>query len=218
MYYSQYNQDKILNEMFFKNAKNGVFIDIGAHDGECFSNSLFFEKELNWTGLCIEPNPKVFEELKNKRKSICINKAIYNKKGKIPFSKNSGRTELLSGIVETYDEQHKERITQENNIYGGETEIIEVECDLLENILEEYNINIIDYFSIDTEGSEWNIISTINFDKVKINILDVEINYPDSVESKNIIEKLLANNFKLLGQLGPCDLIFENNDLKFSYA
>lgn len=41
-YYSQYNQDKFLNEVVFNNKKKGFFIDIGAHDGVSYSNSLFF--------------------------------------------------------------------------------------------------------------------------------------------------------------------------------
>ena len=32
-YYGQYEQDRFLYETFFKNKKNGVFVDIGAHDG-----------------------------------------------------------------------------------------------------------------------------------------------------------------------------------------
>lgn len=53
-YKSQYSQDKFLNENFFKNKKNGVFIDIGAHDGITMSNSFFYEKQLGWDGLCVE--------------------------------------------------------------------------------------------------------------------------------------------------------------------
>lgn len=50
-YFSQFEQDKFLNEKFFKNKKNGVFIDIGAHNGINLSNTYFFEKKLNWRGI-----------------------------------------------------------------------------------------------------------------------------------------------------------------------
>ena len=43
----QFDQDKILNEGLFRNKKNGVFVDIGAYDGICGSNTYFFEKHLN---------------------------------------------------------------------------------------------------------------------------------------------------------------------------
>ena len=56
-YYSQFKQDQFLNEVLFNNKKNGFFIDIGAHDGVTISNTLFFEKQNDWKGICIEPNP-----------------------------------------------------------------------------------------------------------------------------------------------------------------
>jgi len=124
-YYSQYRQDEFLNEYYFKGVKGGVFLDIGAHDGESLSNSKFFEEELGWSGICIEPNPDVFKLLKENRNCICINKAIYSKKGTVLFSKNSGRTEMLSGIVDSYDEEHLVRIIEENKVYGGSVSPIE---------------------------------------------------------------------------------------------
>ena len=53
--YSQYGQDIILNDRIFKNKKNGYFIDIGAYDGVCFSNTLLYEEKFDWNGICIEP-------------------------------------------------------------------------------------------------------------------------------------------------------------------
>lgn len=216
MFHSQYNQDEVLNDHYFKNSRNGIFLDIGAHDGVCFSNSNFFEKQLGWSGICVEPNPDVYKLLKENRNCICINAAVYNKSGTIKFQKNSGRTELLSGILEEYEPDHIVRIDQENIEYGGGSEVIEVFCDTLENILTENNITIVDYFTIDTEGSELQILETIDFNKIKINIIDVEINYIQSEESKKIFELLTKNNFKFVGQLG-CDCIFENNKIQFSY-
>ena len=64
----------------FKNKKNGFFIEAGAYDGEVYSNTLKFEMELNWTGLLVEPNPDVFEELLTKnRKSYAIKTCLSTK-------------------------------------------------------------------------------------------------------------------------------------------
>ena len=53
--------------------------------------------------------------------------------------------------------------------------------------MEENNINNIDYLSIDTEGSELNVLKGIDFDKFNINIISVENNgYNDNV--KNYLE------------------------------
>jgi hypothetical protein len=47
-YYSQVGQDRFIHENYFKELKGGVFVDIGAHNGISYSNTYFFEKELNW--------------------------------------------------------------------------------------------------------------------------------------------------------------------------
>ena len=56
-YFSQAGQDKIIREFFFKNKKNGFFVEIGAFDGIQGSNCYHFEKFLNWDGIaaiCIQ--------------------------------------------------------------------------------------------------------------------------------------------------------------------
>lgn len=56
----------------------GFFVECGAADGEAFSNTLFLEGHLNWTGLLIEPDPESFNTLTNKvnRKSWKINACL----------------------------------------------------------------------------------------------------------------------------------------------
>ena len=73
-YSSQFKQDKFINEVVFYNKLHGFFIDIGVHDGITISNSFYFEKFKDWTGIWIEPNPNVYKELVKNRKSLNINK------------------------------------------------------------------------------------------------------------------------------------------------
>ena len=63
MYYAQCGQDKILEENIFKGFKNGIFIDVGAHDGVSFNNTLYFKKTHNWLGINIEPIKTVYDKL-----------------------------------------------------------------------------------------------------------------------------------------------------------
>jgi hypothetical protein len=58
MFYSQDNQDAYLENNIFKGYKNGFYVDVGAHDGVSFNNTLYFEKNNNWTGINIEPIKK----------------------------------------------------------------------------------------------------------------------------------------------------------------
>jgi hypothetical protein len=81
-FYSQHEQDKILYDVLFKHKKEpGFFLDIGAYDAIDISNTLFYKKFLNWSGICIEPLPGRFKLLKENRKAICIEGAISNEDG-----------------------------------------------------------------------------------------------------------------------------------------
>ena len=51
MFYSQYKQDEYLENRFFKGYKNGIYVDVGAHDGVSLNNTLYFEKNNNWRGI-----------------------------------------------------------------------------------------------------------------------------------------------------------------------
>lgn len=187
-YQSQYGQDKYFNENFFKNKKGGVFIDIGAHDGKSLSNTWFFEKTLDWQGICFEPMPAVYDLLVRNRKCICIKGAVSETKGLKEFRQNHGpSTEMLSGLQSKYDPRHVQRIEAENAAYGGSSEIIMVNCYLLNDILEKYHFDYVDFLSIDTEGGELDILKSIDFTKVYIYGITVENNY-DSTEIREFLE------------------------------
>ena len=77
MFYSQFEQDKYLEENIFKGYKNGFYVDVGAHNGVHINNTLYFEKNNNWTGINVEPIKNVFEELViNRPNNINLNCAV----------------------------------------------------------------------------------------------------------------------------------------------
>jgi FkbM family methyltransferase len=221
MYHSQWNQDKILNELLFKNNKNGVFVDVGAHDGVNLSNTLFFEQSLGWTGLCIEPIPKCFQELEKNRNCVCVQGCAFNVDGTVPFRINEGYTEMLSGIETTYPNEHKMRMQNELMQHGGSTGVHPVPGYRLETLFdtvsigpERTQIKTVDYLTIDTEGSEFEVLSGINFEKVHINVIDVEENYPQYGEK---IHNLLRSKGFTPRYKIEKDTVFINNDLKWSW-
>ena len=68
---SQEGQDRIILDLFFREngeyKRGGIFIEVGAYDGVTISNTLLMERELGWTGLCLEPIPERFTQLRNNR-------------------------------------------------------------------------------------------------------------------------------------------------------
>jgi len=193
-FYSQFGQDRFLETTIFRGYKNGVFMDIGAHDGITINNTLYFEKNNNWVGINIEPNRRVFDLLvANRPDSININCAISNSNGEGEFFQNSGYTEMISGLKAFYEHRHMARLLNENLEYGGTTEIVDVQTRTFNFICEEYDLTHINYLSIDVEGGEYEIIKTINFNKVFIDVIMFENNYQDTTDL--IVEFLKYKNY-----------------------
>ncbi len=221
-YFSQFGQDKFLDQEIFKGMKKGFFVDIGAYDGITVSNTYFFEKYRNWQGICVEPIPSRFEQLKLNRNAICVNGCISNQGGTAKFlhlvggerydimgsyvtedteyPKVRGRehTEMLSGLLDNYHPEHCALIEKELKELGGEKELLEVQCYTFSEMMALANRTAIDYLSIDTEGSEYTIFSSIDFDKFDIQVISVEILYPD-IPIKSLIEQ---KGYELVCQRG----------------
>jgi FkbM family methyltransferase len=206
MFYSQFNQDIYLEAIFFKGYKNGFYVDVGAHDGVTINNTLYFEKNNNWTGINIEPIKSVFDKLVNNRpNNININCAVCNNDGETEFLCNSGYTEMISGIKDNFDIRHLHRLEWENIQYNSTTEIIKVNTKRLETIFDEHSISHINYLSIDVEGAEFEVIKSINFDKVFIDVIGFEDNYHDV--SIPIIEYLENKGFMFISRTGDIFMI-----------
>jgi FkbM family methyltransferase len=178
MYYSQDKQDEFLEKNVFKGFKNGFFMDIGAHDGITFNNTLYFERNNDWTGINVEPIKSVYNKLiVNRPKSINLNCAVSNTNGTADFICNTGYTEMISGLKNNFDPRHFQRLQNENNQTGSTTNIITVNTRRVETICDENNIKHIHYLSIDVEGAEFDVIKSINFEKVFIDVIGFENNY-----------------------------------------
>ena len=199
-YYSQFEQDKFVYEKYFTDKSEGYFVDIGAHDGVTFSNSKFFE-ELGWDGVCIEPNPKVFEILSNNRKCKCVKKAITNNKGTSQFFQIIDGPDMLSGLVDEFTDNAIVRIHHELESFSEGFDYIDVECDLFENIVQN---NKIDFLSLDTEGNELKILQTINFNKFDIDVITVENNDYDN----KFFNYITPKGYQFVTRLG-CDEVYK---------
>jgi len=207
MYYSQNGQDQQLNERIFQNARNGTFVEFGALDGISGSNSLFFERELGWTGLLIEADPVSFSRLRRNRPNItCLNTAIYAHDGAISFERYDGGAAGWGGVAETFEAETRKLIEE----YRLKTkkplerfrEFINIPCITLDRALSQNSISHIDYLSIDVEGAEYTILSVFPFSKYSISVIGVENN-----NNKPQIDALMiSNDFQKVARIGSDDI------------
>lgn len=202
-YYSQYNQDFFVDSKLLNYKENGIFIDIGAWDGIRYSNSYFFEKNRNWTGVCVEPLPCEYKKLVNNRKCTCLNLAISTNEGVEDFVRidHPGGGGMLSGLANKYNKAHMKRV----NNFKDKIQKIKVECKTFNNLFETLGIFKIDYCSIDVEGPDFDILKSINFKKFDIKIFSIENNYKDKIN-----KFLSSKNYSFVKKLG-CDEIYLKN-------
>jgi len=203
-YYSQIGQDKYIDNKL-KGKSYGVFLDIGAFDGVEQSNSFFFEDERDWSGLCIEPHPKLFQKLKSSRKCICENYAISDEIGEEKFLVIEGYASSLSGLVKYYNKDHKKRIDAEVKEHGDKTEFVNINTAPLQYLLDKHDMSVIDYCSLDVEGAELEVLKSIDFDKTHISYFTIENNYGN----EGVKEFLESKGYTLIDRIQFDDVFFK---------
>ena len=183
--YSQINQDKDVID-YYKYKKNGYFVDIGATDGINISNTYLLEKKYDWGGICVEPNDKFYNKLINNRSCHTDNSLLFSERGlEFNFS-DSGE---YGGITD-YIDKH---LSAKNNPQIKKT------TETLNNILNKYNApNYIDFLSLDTEGSELEILKGVDLNKYKFGFIALEHNNvePKRTKIREYLESFGYSYFK----------------------
>jgi FkbM family methyltransferase len=201
-FYSQVGQDRQLYERFFKDRRGGVFVDVGAYDGVTFSNTLFFERFMGWTGLCVEPLAGAFAKLAAARTAHCEQVCVSDFEGEADFVECDAAEagQMLSGLAADMDPRQTELM----RIVATRTTTVRVSVTRLAALLDKHGLFDIDYCSIDTEGSEMRILADLDFGRYRINLLTVENNYDDP----GMIELMRAKGYDCLARLRQ-DYVFK---------
>ncbi len=168
-YFSADGQDAFVHEAWFRDRRGGVFVDVGAFDGILWSNTLFFERALGWSGLCVEASPRVFARLAAARSCACANVAVSDFDGEAEFMDVVSGLEMMGGLVADQAEQQRAFIESESEVRS-----VTVPVRRLDRVLAQHGIAHVDYCSIDVEGSERRVIDAIDFSRVTIDVFTVE--------------------------------------------
>jgi FkbM family methyltransferase len=182
------------------------YVDIGASNGLSSSNTAHYDLNMGWGGVCIEPHPKAFSELlQNRPNAINLNICISDQDGEVDFCVINGYAEMLSGIKKHYHLNHEKRINSEIKNHGGSKEIIKIISKPLNKVLFENNLKKVDYLSIDTEGSEMEIIKSIDFDLFDIRVISTE-----NTSKSDIKNFLKSKGFTFYGQICSDEIYCKN--------
>lgn len=179
---SQLRQDLfVLSQTNFK--RDGFFVEFGATNGLDFSNTYLLEKEFGWRGILAEPaqiwHPHLFAYRNCHIETACVwaesNKTIRFNQVQVP--------ELSTISSFSFSDNHASA-RKHGTSY-------EVQTISLTDLLERYSApNKIDYLSIDTEGSEYDILKNFDFTKYEFEVITCEHNYtPKRKQIQVLLEK-----------------------------
>lgn len=188
---AQLHQDIfVLAEHDFK--KEGYFVEFGATNGLDLSNTHLLETQFDWQGIIAEPAKSWHQNLKSNRNCHIETDCVWRETGKsLTFN------EVDEGELSTLDEFTKSDHFSKKRKKGKTYPVTTIS---LNDLLEKYNApKEIDYLSVDTEGSEYEILSHFDFDSYNIKTITVEHNY---TETRAKVHKLLTKHGYVRKYLG----------------
>lgn len=174
----------VLHELNFK--RNGYFVEFGATNGVYLSNTYLLEKEFGWKGILAEPAICWHDELKNNRNAHVETKCVWGNSGSIVSFNQASEAEFstVDCLPSSGDNSESKDIHLTYNI----------ETISLNDLLAKYDApRNIDYLSVDTEGSEFEILSNLDFSKYTFKVITCEHNY--SAARDKIYDLLTANGY-----------------------
>ena len=164
--------------------QGGFFVEFGATNGEELSNSWLLEKHFGWHGILAEPARVWHSALRVNRNAVIETDCVWKTTGdQLEFLEVSAA--VLSTVAEHGDgDLHRRR--RKNAIS------YKVMTVTLNDMLVRHNApQFIDFLSIDTEGSEFDILSAFDFSRHQFGCIAVEHNFTANRER---IHALLVQN------------------------
>jgi len=153
----------------------GYFVEFGATNGLALSNTLLMEKHFGWSGILAEPARRWHEELRKNRSVHIETSCVWRESGR-----KLGFNETDIGEYSTIDDYSGSDMHAGLRVGGSR---YEVETISLIDLLRKYGApSTVDYLSIDTEGSEYEILKAIDFEQYRFRVITCEHNFTPARE------------------------------------
>ena len=198
--------------------KPGFYIEAGAAGGELYSNTLYFEMKYNWTGLLVEPSPIWWKELKSKNRNAWILPHCLSTEKKVhlidfySFSEDfvdfafMSRTDMDHDFYENFKANHPNALNK-----------LKVQCFPLQAVLKAIDLAKVQYFSLDIEGAEYDVLKTIDFNVVDFSVFSIEIEDDNdnvmrlnSGSNEDLHKYLKQNGYDYIDRVGRDNFFVKN--------
>jgi FkbM family methyltransferase len=206
-YTALYSMDRRLER--YLDFRGGTFIEAGANDGIAQSNTYFLERKYGWRGVLVEPVPGYAAMCRRSRKATVVNCALG------PAAKEGDELEILSGglmsLVTTVDQQLLQgRSVQEHAAFGAKEfgssapRPIRTRVRALSNVLDELGLRRIDFFSLDVEGFELEVLKGLDFERHHPTFLLIE------TAQLQAVSQYLGTHYSLVESFSHHDYLFKS--------
>jgi FkbM family methyltransferase len=155
----KFDESELLIRLDYTEKKHPVLIDVGSH----FGTSTKYFAERNWKVIAFEPEPSNYkrftERFKNFPNVTCIHKAVFNKSNiQIPFYTSKEHPGIHS--LKPFHPTHNKTMT--------------VETVRLDEVIGDMQITHVNVLKIDTEGADFPVLQSFNFNKIKPEVVICE--------------------------------------------
>lgn len=153
-----------------KGQRGGYFVEFGGTNGVKFSNTYALETRLGWNGVVAEPARVWYPDIRNNRRCAVDDRCVWTVSGEqITFNQP---VIAAHSTIDAYSDSDMHGHTRVDG------QRYEVETVSLNDLLAHWQAPpVIDYLSIDTEGSELDILKAFNFEAHRIRLISVEHNH-----------------------------------------
>lgn len=203
VHYSGAAEDVSIRKLFL-NRPTGVFVDVGCYHPIKYSNSWALYKK-GWRGINIDID-KIKIDLFNmvRREDINITCAVSNRSGTVEYYR-AGLFSQINSIAKDSADVLDQYIT------------IEVDCKTLTELIDgtKYKDKQIDFLSVDAEGHDFEVISSLDFNRYKPLLIAVESHEPifERVEKTELYKYLRESGYSLVGWCGE-SLLMASGELQ----
>lgn len=178
-------------ETLFGRRTEGYFVEVGAYDGENFSNTSCLA-DAGWAGLYIEPIQEFSDKCRARHagnpRVFVLNCAASDTAGTARIFIGDTLTTLVGDQVADY-----EKIDWAKGLHQGESR--DVQTARLDTILEEQNAPVgFDVLVIDVEGAEEKVVKGFDIDKwrPKAILIELEDEHPDFRDNTRVVDSVSA--------------------------
>jgi hypothetical protein len=224
--WAQDQEDLEAYSRYFFGVRGGIILESGALDGVTFSTTKMFTVSLAWRAIHVEASPTEYVKLVESRpESLALNVALCNTSADVHFATGLDNFKAVSGMWEFMSDAFKQRAAAreracEQGVRGRETQppppplpsgwwpqatpdkvaqFPIVPCRPLPPLLLALGITHVDFWVLDVEGAELEVVRSMDFSVIRVDVLVVELDRSSPVKDAACRALLDAAGYEIVG-------------------